>query len=104
MRVAQRADRARVTGGKVGGDEEDEIDELRDVVGGAAARDEAGAAWPGRSLSTLLAALRQHRLRPRDLCRRRPCPRHDNAWEGIDRIRGPTDIWVVCVRAAAPTR
>ena len=56
LRTARRADRARVARR---GDEEDEIVELRDVGGGAAARDEAGAAWPGRSLSTLLAALRR---------------------------------------------
>ena len=57
MRVARRADRARVTGGggEVGGDEEDENGELRDVDGGAAARDEAGAATV-RSLGDMVSA------------------------------------------------
>ena len=56
MRVAQRADHIRVTGGggEVGGDEEDENGELRDVNGGAAARDEAGAATV-RSLDDMVA-------------------------------------------------
>ena len=40
----------------------------------------------------LLAALRQHRSRHRDLCWRRPRPPHDNTREGIDCIRGPADI------------
>ena len=40
----------------------------------------------------LLAALRQHRSRHRDLCWRRPRPPHDNTREGIDCIRGPAGI------------
>ena len=53
----RRADRACVTGGggEVGGDEEDENGELRDVDGGAAARDEAGAATV-RSLGDMVSA------------------------------------------------
>ena len=53
----RRADRACVTGGggEVGGDEEDENGELRDVDGGAAAWDEAGAATV-RSLGDMVSA------------------------------------------------
>ena len=58
MRRARQADRARMAerASEVNDDKEDLVGELRAAGGGAAARDEAGAAWQGRSLSTLLAA------------------------------------------------